>query len=78
MLTDFILMIVCGILCALSFILGALAVLSADSEEQHRAYLKGYEQGKKERRIKNGNSNSLRQMQKGNKGKEQKGHHKGE
>lgn len=64
---DIFLLVVFFIACVMAFILGFLVALSARSTDEHRAYLKGYKQGLKERKD-YGNSNNLRQMQKGNQG----------
>lgn len=51
--------------CVLAFLLGFLTAIDTKSVDEHRAYLKGYKRGlrEKKRRKKNGNSNNLRQMQ---------------
>lgn len=47
MLTEIILLFVCGIACVLAFILGLLVARDDKGIEEHRAYLKGYKTGLK-------------------------------
>lgn len=68
-LLDVFLLVVFFIACVMAFILGFLVALSARSSDEHRAYLRGYKDAKREREAKNGNSNNLRQMQRRDKGK---------